>query len=125
MKIHEFDPVIYPYKVWIIVDKNPSVIAENFKSYENTPIEGIEESTKGFAAFAIPVVRKEDPDYGVILFFRTRASMSYELVAHESSHAAKYLFAHIGADTKEHEPFEFVIGWIAGCCEKVKNNKAK
>jgi hypothetical protein len=46
-----------------------------------------------------------------------------KLPIHESSHAAKYLFKHIGADIKEHEPFEYVIGWVAGCCEKVKKNK--
>jgi hypothetical protein len=50
--------------------------------------------------------------------------MTYEIVAHESSHAAKYLFDHIRAEVEPHEPFEFVVGWIAGCCEKVKNNKA-
>jgi hypothetical protein len=73
----------------------------------------------------MPVARKENAAFGVIIFFRSKKSMSYELVAHESSHAAKYLFAHINADIKEHEPFEYVIGWIAGCCEKVKKNKAE
>lgn len=28
MKIHEFNPVIYPYKVWIVIDKNPAGIAD-------------------------------------------------------------------------------------------------
>jgi len=23
MEIHEFDPVIYPYRLWIIIDKSP------------------------------------------------------------------------------------------------------
>ena len=33
MKIHEFNPVIYPYKVWIVIDKNPAGIADRFKEY--------------------------------------------------------------------------------------------
>lgn len=122
-RIHEFDPVIYPYKLWIVIDKQPTIISEAFDEYSGNPIEFIERDTNNLAAFAMPVSKKGDSNYGVVIFFRSKRSMSYELVAHESSHAAKYLFEHIGAEMKEHEPFEFVIGWIAGCCEKVKNNK--
>ncbi|MBK5722568.1 hypothetical protein JGH11_16970 [Dysgonomonas sp. Marseille-P4677] len=122
-KIHEFDPVIYPYKLWVIIDKSPTIIADRFNEYTNEPIHFIETDTAKAEAFTMPVVHKENPHYGVLLFFRSRKSMTYELVAHESSHAAKYLFEHIGAEIKEHEPFEYVIGWIAGCCEKVKKNK--
>lgn len=122
-RIHEFDPVIYPYKLWIVIDKQPTIISEAFDEYSGNPIEFIERDTNNLEAFAMPVSKKENSNYGVVLFFRSKKSMSYELVAHESSHAAKYLFEHIGAEMKEHEPFEFVIGWIAGCCEKVKNNK--
>ncbi len=120
MEIHEFDPVIYPYKLWVIINKNPTYIANKFNEYSGNPIDFIERDTNGLEAFTMPVVRKENSKFGVIIFFRSRKSMSYELVAHESSHAAKYLFEHIGADVKEHEPFEYVVGWIAGCCEKVK-----
>lgn len=56
------------------------------------------------------------------MFFRSK-KISFELAAHEASHAAKYLFEHIGADCSIHEPFEYVIGWIAGCVETVKNYK--
>ena len=127
MEIHEFDPVIYPYKLWIIISKKPTYIANKFNKYNGNPIDFIDRDTNGLEAFTMPVVRKENSKFGVIIFFRSKKSMSYELVAHESSHAAKYLFEHIGADVKEHEPFEYVVGWIAGCCEKVKkylrNNK--
>ena len=127
MEIHEFDPVIYPYKLWVIIGKKPTSIANKFNEYSGNPIDFIDRDTNGLEAFTMPVVRKENSKFGVIIFFRSKKSMSYELVAHESSHAAKYLFEHIGADVKEHEPFEYVVGWIAGCCEKVKkyirNNK--
>lgn len=120
MEIHEFDPVIYPYKVWIVIAKTPVGIAERFRQYDNKEIQNIVEDTAGLNAFAMPVVAKDNSSYGVVVFFRSKASMSYGLVAHESSHAAKYLFEHINAEIKEHEPFEYVIGWIAECCEKVK-----
>lgn len=123
--IYEFDPVIYPYKLWVIVDKTPNIIADNFNEYSGNTIERIEYDTKNLAAFTMSVEKKDHSSYGVVIFFRSKKSMTYELVAHESSHAAKYLFEHIGADIKEHEPFEYVIGWIAGCCEKVRNNTSR
>lgn len=123
MKVHVFDPAIYPYKLWIIIDKTPNAIADLFKEYSGATIQFIDADTCKLQAFTMPVQSKDDKSYGVILFFRSKASMTYELVSHESSHAAKYLFDHIGASVKEHEPFEYVVGWIAGCCEKAKLNK--
>lgn len=121
--IFEFDPVIYPYKLWIVIDKTPNIIVDKFNDYKGDIIEGLELDTKNMDAFAMQVSRKDDKMLGATIYFRSKKSMSYDLVAHESSHAAKYLFEHIGADIKEHEPFEYVIGWIASCCEKVKNNE--
>ncbi len=122
-KIHKFNPVIYPYYLWVIVDKEPTCISESFNEYNGSPINYVEEDTKRWEAFTMPVIWKKGRKYGVVIFFRSKKSMTFELVAHEASHAAKYLFEHIGADMAQHEPFEYVIGWIAGCCEKVKQGK--
>lgn len=123
-KIHEFDPVIYPYKLWVIIAPHPDIIEEKFDEYTGGRIVFVPGDVDRSDAFVMPVSRKENPKFGVIVFFRSKKSMSYNIVAHESSHAAKYLFDHIGADVKEHEPFEYVVGWIAECIEKVKRNKA-
>ena len=123
MIIKEFDPVIYPYKLWIVINKSPLCLPDIFDEYTGEKMEFIERDTEKMEAFTMPVIHKESESYGVVIFLRSKKSMTYELVAHESSHAAKYLFEHIGADIKDHEPFEYVIGWIAGCCQKVKNNK--
>jgi len=42
-------------------------------------------------------------------------------IAHEASHAAGYIFNHIGADMDCGEPTAYLIGWIADCCWKSKN----
>ena len=120
-KIHEFNPVIYPYRIWIVIDKTPNVIAEKFKEYSGNPIIFTDDDgSDRQEAFTMMAIHKEEKYCGTVIFFHSKKSMSYELVAHESSHAAKHLFKHIGADITEHEPFEYVVGWIAGCCEKVK-----
>lgn len=125
MKIHEFDPVIYPYKLWVIVDKSPKNIPSYFWDNEGNELKSIEEDTAGTDGFSVNVINKDQSRYGALIFFRSRKSMTYKLVAHEACHAAKFLFEHIDADMREHEPFEYVVGWIAECCEIVKKGGKK
>lgn len=123
MNIREFDPVIYPFRLWVIVGGTDKEISDLFLQYNGTDIEDMGKETSKSEAFAMPVMSKESNHYGVVVYFVNRRVMTCSVIAHESSHAAKFLFEHIGADIKEHEPFEYVVGWIAGCCEKAKKNK--
>ena len=125
IQLHEFDPVIYPFKIWICIAKDfKKVLDENFLDYStNKAIEFEDEGNTGAVTFA--VIKKDTRKFGAVIFFPTKKSMSIGYIAHESSHAAKDLFDHIGAEVKHHEPFEYLLEWIAGCCEKVKKTKIK
>ena len=126
VQIHEFDTVIYPFKIWVMVNKTPDVISEHFKEYNGRDIIFVEgDGSNRMEAFSMKVRKKDNSMYGALIFFRNRKDMSAGLIAHESSHAAKYLFEHISADMNEHEPFEYVLEFIVDCCHKVKLNKFK
>lgn len=117
VKIHEFHAVIYPYRIWVVINRNVGVIKEHFNDYDCNPIETLEKDTDQLEAFAMQVVKKDTKKLGTVLFFRNKASMNFDLVAHESVHAAKHLFERISADITPAEPFEYLVGWIAGCCD--------
>ncbi|WP_315084975.1 hypothetical protein [Bacteroides heparinolyticus] len=121
--IKEFDPQIYPYKLWVIIDKTPDEIPALFYGYDGKEIENIVSSIDKMEAFTMPVMKKDFSSYGVIVFFRSKKQMNVQVIAHEASHAAKFLFEHIGAEIKEHEPFEYVVGWVAECCDLVRKGK--
>ena len=121
--IYEFDPVIYPYKVWVIVTKKTDIITDKFLTYDGDEIREFDKMCNKLSAYVFPVLTKDKTQYGVLIVFYSKACMTYEIVAHESSHAAKYLFNHINADMTEHEPFEYVVGWIARCIGNIKLNK--
>lgn len=123
MDIREFDPVISPFRLWVIVGGTDKEITDSFLQHEGEEIESLDKGISKSEAFAMPVISKESNRYGVVVYFVNRRVMTCSVIAHESSHAAKFLFEHIGADVKEHEPFEYVVGWIARCCEKAKKNK--
>ena len=98
MKVFEFDPVIYPYKLWVCLDKEPNKIEDLFDEYSGKKIVFIGGDTDIAKAFTMPVMDSKNRHYGVVVFIRSKASLTYELVAHEATHAAKYLFEHIGCD---------------------------
>lgn len=124
IEIHQFDPVIYPFKIWVTINKTPDFLSDRFKEYDGSEIIFTEsDGTHKLQAFVMQVISKETKEYGAVLFFRSKNSMDCGLIAHESSHAAKFLFEHINADIREHEPFEYVLEFIVNCCYKVKINK--
>lgn len=119
-RFHQFNPIIYPYSVWVVINEQPHFLSDHFLEDDKSEIVFTDTENRKALAFTIPVIRKETGDYGVILYFRSKRSMTHKLVAHEATHAAKHLFKHIGADIEPHEPFEYVVGWIAECCDIVR-----
>nr|DAS34892.1 MAG TPA: protein of unknown function (DUF4157) [Caudoviricetes sp.] len=121
MNIQSFDPVIYPFKLWICIANDFSDIESAFYNYDGTEISNLKDDVSNCEAFTIKVMDKQYNSYGALIVFRSKKRMSYEIIAHECSHAAKYLCDHCGIEIDTHEPFEYVIGWMAKCCGKVKN----
>ena len=125
-QIHQFDPVIYPFKFWVAINKTPYFLSETFLEYNGSEIVFTEsDGNNKMDAFVMTVKHKESRYCGAVLYFRSKKSMTPGIMAHEASHAAKDLFEHIDADIKPHEPFEYLLEFIVNCCEEVRLNKFK
>lgn len=120
--IHEFDPILYPNKVWITYDLKDKEIKNHFIRQNGEEIDSYYSNTH---AVCILVIQKETNEAGVLIKFSNKKEINFNTVAHEASHTAKHIFEFIGANVTEHEPFEYLVGWIAGCCETVKKYKQK
>ncbi|WRQ33512.1 hypothetical protein U5907_02425 [Bacteroidales bacterium MB20-C3-3] len=125
IQIHKFEQPIYPYTIWVAINKTPQFISETFTEEDKSEIVFIEEDNHKAHAFTMTVMSKDKKEYGTLLYFRSKISMTSKVIAHESVHAAKNLFKHIGADIAPHEPFEYIVGWIAECCDVVRKWKNK
>jgi len=120
INIYEFDPAIYTQKLWVCV-------GENFDNL-NGLFSDIDDETdidfgkfENYEAVTINAIKKETKDFGVLIIFKPKY-IDCKTIAHEASHAAGYIFHHIGADMDCGEPTAYLIGWVADCCEKVKKN---
>lgn len=122
--IHQFDPEIYPFKIWVCISDNHDEVVKSFLNSE-TDKPFAECDLSHLSAYASKVIHRESRLYGTLLTFRSKDDMSPAIVAHEASHAAKFLFEHISADVAPHEPFEYLLGWIVDKCFIVKEYETK
>lgn len=119
--IHEFDPQIYPRLLWVTYGCPTAVLKDMF---------GNEAQDMDKTANAEVInCRRMKPDVrgGVLIRFRNKKEMTMENIAHESAHAALEIFDYVNAriSSDNQEPFAYLVGWIADCCNKVKKGEAK
>lgn len=120
VQFHEFDPVIYPFKVWVVITSDDNIVKSRYCEPDNKELD-IE--LRGYDATTSFLKDRITNKKGVLIAFSKRRNMDMNTVAHESSHAAKIIYDKIGAEVGPHEPFEYLLGWIAECCDKVRRNK--
>nr|DAY59051.1 MAG TPA: hypothetical protein [Caudoviricetes sp.] len=118
-QIYEFDPQIYPRKVWVAVGVPTKVLNDMFE-------ESIEDMDETYDAIVIST-RRINPDIkgGILIRFINKDALTISNITHESTHAAMDIFDYVGAkvDTNNQEPFSYLCGWIANCCYQVKSGK--
>lgn len=117
--IHKFEQPIYPFDLWIgigQIDLDMFVTSKKLKKLKPIKYEKCD-------ALILEVREKTSKNFGILIVFENEYSCSTGVIAHESSHAAKRVFKFIGADCSVHETFEYLLEWIANCCQEVKNLK--
>lgn len=114
-KIYEFDPQIYPRKLWVAVGVPFEELKDEFEDIDKMP-ESVDAS--------VDYTRKLKPEVmgGVLVRYLNTDAMTTKIITHESAHIAVGRFDYIGApiDIKHQEPFAYLCGWIAKCIEEVK-----
>jgi len=120
--IHQFDPVIYPFKLWVSITDDLNVISEKFIDHKSGK-ELSKDNPDKTIAFTQCVEQKSDYLIGAIIVFRRKGYCSTKIIAHEATHAARMIWDHVGEEATGMEADAYLVGWIAECIEKVKLNK--
>ena len=117
-KIFEYNPVIYPRKLWVSVGASTKELNEVFEE-----VEDMEDSA---IATVYSVCRTENKMGGMLIRFNNRMDMTPSVIAHESVHAAMGIYGYVGAevDLDNQEPFAYLVGWIADCIWQSKIGKS-
>ena len=115
-KIYEFDPQIYPRKVWVTVGVPFEELKDEFED-----LKPMEEDSDA----QVDHLRKLKPEVrgGLLVRFENLDALKkFGNITHESIHVATEIFDYIGAfhDPKNQELFAYLCGWIAKCMDEVK-----
>lgn len=123
--IHQFDPTIYPRKLWVIKGGTSNDISDSFTEPDGTDIYLPIEAGKEPKATTLRVRHKESGKYGVLVWIQTRIDVSD--VAHEAVHVASCIFddcnMSMGFDGGEDEHFAYLAGFASDCINQVRTNK--
>lgn len=121
MNIFEFNPQIYPRRLWVSVGASVEELNERFPNDDLKPFDD------SYYAETYPVQQKEPLLGGVLIRFQDLKSVTPEIMAHEATHAAIEIFDYCDCriDVENQEPFSYLMGWIVKCCDEVKSNLQK
>lgn len=114
IKLHEFPLGIYPMKIWIAIT--------NESKLDGFTLSDIDDCTDAVVEVAHDDINNKG---GVFIRFVSKKAMTTGTIAHESTHAALCVIDYIGAkvDISNQEYFCYLVGFIAKCCQQVKDNK--
>lgn len=115
VRVHEFNPQIYPRLLWIAVTKESKI--ENF--------DDLSDMDDSYMAVVDNTRNNETDKGGIMIRFSSVDDMTYENIAHESAHAAMEMISYIEGklDLNNQEFLCYLLGWIAKCCAEVREKE--
>lgn len=125
VQIHQFDPVIYPRKLWVLKGADSGLIKKHFTDTYKSELVINEEIGNGYDGMVFQVKSKDNGYLGSLVWIAN--SVNIGVIAHEASHVAMDMLSDIGykLDACNQEPISYMIGWIADCIWQVKTGKFK
>lgn len=135
-KIHEFNPVIYPSRLWVGIDIPPQLVKDTFFGYnlcDDTISDFMDKELlpqSDTAATTYLVCNRKDNWIGAFVNIRRKDRCSVGVMAHEASLVCDFLSERIGlmgGDNlfKNGEARAYIIEWTTNCINEVKINKVK
>lgn len=135
-KIHEFIPVIYPFRLWVGMNVTDKDIKDKFFAYNVgddtiSDISEVDLSDRSMAATTYPVCCRKDNWIGAFVHILRKDKCSVGVMAHEASHVCDFLSDRIGLVGEVDNLFShgearaYFIQWVADCISKVRDGKNK
>lgn len=133
-KITEFNPTVYPFRLWVALNATPQEVIDSFYCFDGnsgTVSNFIEDDFARIdvAATTYCVCSKQNNYIGAFVNIVRKDKCTVGVIAHEASHACDILSDRLGlvGELNNHfangEARAYFIEWAAECIQSVKNNK--
>lgn len=130
-KIKEFNPVIYPIRLWVANNVPIKQIINKFyvRTDSGEASDFLEEDfnkNNGVTASTYVVFDKKTKQGGTLVYIFQPKRAKINIICHESAHCADFVCQTFGlsrGNYEQGEAYAYLIGWIAECVESVVKNK--
>ena len=127
-KIYEFDPVVYPRKLWVVVKGSAKDIANTFAEPNcGGDCDVDNDDIANSDALAFSAQNKDEKTNGVVVWLHSPSRTRIEVIAHEALHAAAMILNECGVkpDFDNDEPLAYLVGFCAESIWKAKRHEAE
>ena len=130
-QIKEFNPTIYPIKVWV-ANNVPikQVIAKFYVRTDNgEAADFLEEDfnkDNGVTASTFVVFDKKTKQGGTLVYIFAPKRAKVNIICHEAAHCADFIcetFSINKGSYEDGEAYAYLIGWVAECIDSVLRNR--
>lgn len=130
-KIREFNPTVYPCRIWVAINPTFDEVSEKFYQIDSNIEKGDFEHEyfdpcHTTIARTYPVSIKGEGWMGLLIGIYKPKQYNVGTITHESAHCADWLCERFGITTgsfENGEAYAYLVGWIADCIDKVLKNK--
>ena len=129
-KIHEFDPLLYPFKLWVAKDPKISDFKDVFwgMNDKSTMIELTADNfyQLGCIASTCPMQKKETFERGCLVSLWRPKDVGVGAIAHEATHVVDWVCDEVGLRGFTFEGGEaraYLVQWVANCIEEARKAK--
>lgn len=129
-EIHEFDPQIYPFMLWVAKKPKYEVVKDKFYALIGDDVKDIGEDmfyrSATTYATCYPVCEKSSKRIGILVGMHMPKVMTAGCMAHEATHVCDFVCDRINMDCYTYdtgEPRAYLVQWITDCIDKVKRGK--
>lgn len=130
--IHEFNPQIYPCRLWVSIRPSYENVSAKFHGL-STDCQRVDITKNYFepnhfviARTALVASKDTDGFIGCMVMIFHQKQMDVKTIAHESCHVADFICEQFGIQSRafdEGEPYAYLVGWVAKCIHSVVTGK--
>lgn len=127
-RIHEFDPLLYPTRIWVGVNIPSDAITEKFYQLmsDGSVADFEDTASSSSVATCYPVVDKTSGWKGIFCQIHRPKDTGVGVMAHEAEHIVCWIceqFGILSTTFDDSEPRAYLIQWVANCINEVKSKK--
>lgn len=127
-KVYEFNPVIYPTRLWISIKPTIEEIQKDFilLDDDDEEIDGKEPFSRTTIAQTFSVAHRKSTWMGCYIAILLPKQCDVGIIAHESGHVTDWLCDHFGVSGfsfMDGEARQYYAQWVARCMDKVLKGK--